>query len=65
MDRQRLLAVLGGSLWILGLILSIVGMNLHSGTGQWMSVIGNISFLTGLGLEGIWWFRSRRDRGGC
>ncbi len=62
MDRQRLLAALGGSLWILGLILSIIGLNISGGTGRWMSVIGNISFLVGLGLEGVWWFRGRKEK---
>ena len=39
--NEKLLPVLGAGLWILGLILSIVGLNIHSATGTWISVIGN------------------------
>lgn len=59
---EKLLPVLGASLWILGLVLSIVGLNIHSATGTWISVIGNIAFLVGLGLEGIHWVRRRKDK---
>ena len=57
----KLLPILGAGLWILGLILSIVGLNIHSDTGTWLSVIGNILFLVGLGIEGYIWFRRKRD----
>ena len=40
----------GGILWIAGLVLSIVGMNIHTDTGSLVSVIGNILFLVGLGI---------------
>ena len=62
MKKENLLPLLGACLWIVGLILSIVGMNIHSGTGSWMSVIGNILFLVGLGIEGVVWFRKRDEK---
>ena len=60
--NEKLRPVLGAGLWILGLILSIVGLNIHSATGTWISVIGNIAFLAGLGLEGVYWLRSRKEK---
>lgn len=57
----KLLPALGASLWILGLVMSIVGLNIHTPTGSWISVVGNIAFLVGLGLEGVWWVRRRKD----
>lgn len=62
MKKENLLPLLGACFWIVGLILSIVGMNIHSGTGSWMSVIGNILFLVGLGIEGVVWFRKRDEK---
>ena len=59
--NQRLLPALGASLWILGLVMSIVGLNIHTPTGTWISVVGNIVFLTGLGLEGVWWMKRRKS----
>lgn len=62
MDRNRKLAALGASLWILGLILFILGLNLPNTAGRWMTVLGSVSFLLGLGLEGVWWLRSRKTQ---
>ncbi len=58
----KLLPALGAGFWILGLTLSILGLNISAPTGSWLSVIGNILFLAGLCLEGIWWFRRRREK---
>ena len=51
----------GGILWIAGLVMSIVGWNLDSGTGSLVAVIGNIVFLIGLGIVGAAWFIARRN----
>ena len=51
----------GGILWIAGLVLSIVGMNIHTDTGSLVSVIGNILFLVGLGIVGAAWLMARRN----
>ena len=51
----------GGILWIAGLVLSIIGMNIHTDTGSLLSVIGNILFLIGLGIVGAAWLAARRN----
>ena len=60
--KLRLLMLPGDILWIAGLVLTIVGLNVKGDTGNWMTIAGNISFLLGLGLLGALWFiRHRRD----
>ena len=49
----------GGILWIAGLVMSIVGMNIRTDTGSVIAVIGNILFLIGLGIVGAAWFIAR------
>ena len=62
MKENRWIPTLGAVLWILGLAMFIVGLNIHSGVGSWFSIIGNILFLFGLGLEGVWWFKKRNQQ---
>jgi len=50
---NRKLIIVGCSLWILGLAAAILGLNLSGATGTWLTVIGNICFLVGLGLTAI------------
>ena len=50
----------GGILWIAGLVLSIVGMNIQNDTGRLLAVIGNIVFLIGLAIVGAGWFMARK-----
>ena len=57
MNRKLFLA--GGILWIAGLVLSIVGLNLEGGVRSALSVAGNIVFLVGLGITGAVWLRAR------
>lgn len=59
---NRKLVLPGGILWILGLVLSIVGMNIHNQTGSLISVIGNILFLVGLGIVGAAWLIARKEQ---
>ncbi len=59
--KGKMLPALGAGFWILGLILFLVGLNIHTDAGSWLTVIGSIAFLLGLGLEGVIWFRRRRD----
>ena len=61
MNKERILILVGASLWIAGLALSIVGLNVAPPAGRWMAVIGNIVFVLGLLLEGVIWFRRRRQ----
>ncbi len=51
----------GCVLWLLGLVMSIVGMNIPDNAGKLVSVIGNILFLIGLGLVGAAWWIARRQ----
>ena len=58
---NRRLVLPGGILWIAGLVMSIVGLNIHSDTGRLVAVIGTILFLVGLGIVGAAWLRARRN----
>ena len=60
--KEKLLPALGAGLWILGLVLSIVGLNIHTPTGSWISVVGNVTFLVGLGLEVIWYYQRWKNK---
>ena len=57
---NKRLVLPGGLLWIAGLVMSIVGMNLHTDTGKLVAVIGNILFLIGLGIVGAAWLMARK-----
>ena len=57
---NKRLVLPGGILWIAGLILSIVGLNIHTTAGNLLAVSGNILFLIGLGLMGAAWFIAHR-----
>ena len=63
MNKQLVLP--GGILWTVGLVMSIVGMNIDTSTGKLVAVIGNILFLVGLGVVGAAWLiaRGKKDRG--
>ena len=59
---NKRLVLPGGILWIAGLVLSIVGMNLHTRTGDLLAVIGNIVLFIGLGIVGAaWLIRRKKD----
>lgn len=57
---NKRLVLPGGLLWIAGLIMSIVGMNIHTDTGKLVAVIGNILFLIGLGIVAAAWLMARK-----
>ncbi len=59
--KFRGLLLTGAILWIAGLVMSIVGMNLAGDTAKWMQIVGNILFLVGLGVEGVVWMKKRKD----
>lgn len=44
--------VIGCLLWIAGLCVFIIGLNLTGNTRNWMTITGSISFLAGLGITG-------------
>ena len=58
---NKRLVLPGGILWIAGLVMSIIGMNIHTDAGSLVAVIGNILFLVGLGIVGAAWLMARRD----
>lgn len=58
MDKRLVLP--GGILWIAGLVLSIVGMNIRTDTGSLVAIIGNILFLVGLGIVGAAWLIAKK-----
>ncbi len=60
MKNRKLLAT-GAVLWILGLGMTIAGLNIPGDAGKWIGVIGNVLFLIGLMLEGVCWFSARRS----
>ena len=60
MNKQ--LALPGGILWMIGLVMRIVGMNISTDTGKLIAVIGNILFLIGLGIVGAAWLAARGEK---
>ena len=40
----------------------IIGLNIQTDTGRWISVIGNITFLIGLALQGVVWALMARSK---
>ena len=57
---NKRLVLPGGILWIAGLVISIVGMNIKTDTGSLIAVIGNVLFLVGLGIVGAAWLAARK-----
>ena len=59
---NKRLVLPGGILWIAGLVMSIVGMNIGTDTGKLIAVIGNLLFLIGLGIVGAAWLAARGEK---
>ena len=59
---EKTLKILASLFWIIGLVVSIVGLNIKTDTGRWMSVIGNVTFLIGLALQGVVWALMARSK---
>ena len=59
---ERIFKILASLFWIIGLVVSIVGLNIKTDTGRWMSVIGNVTFLVGLALQGVVWALAARSK---
>ena len=58
---QKGWTVAGGGLWIAGLVIFIVGLNLAGEVRGWLTVIGSILFLLGLGITGAVWLKRKKD----
>ena len=41
---EKTLKILASLFWIIGLAASIIGLNIKTDTGRWISVAGNITF---------------------
>ena len=59
---EKTLKVLASLFWILGLTATIIGLNIKTDTGKWVSTIGNITFLVGLALQGVVWALMSRNK---
>ncbi len=59
MDKRLFLP--GGILWIAGVVMSIVGLNIPGDTGDLVAVIGNVLFFIGLGIVGAAWMIMRKQ----
>ena len=59
---EKTLMVLAALFWILGLAATIIGLNIKTDTGKWVSTIGNITFLVGLALQGVVWALMSRNK---
>ena len=59
---EKTLKVLASLFWIIGLAASIIGLNIKTDTGRWISVIGNITFFIGLALQGVVWALTARSK---
>ncbi len=61
MMQIRKLAMIGAILWVVGLGMAIVGMNVAAPAGSWLNVIGNVLFFLGLLLEGVYWMKRKKE----
>lgn len=59
---EKALKVTASLFWILGLTATIIGLNIKTDTGKWVSTIGNITFLVGLALQGVVWALMSRNK---
>ena len=55
------LTVIGCTMWIVGLVTAIIGLNLTGNARTWVSIVGNVVFLVGLGITGIVWMKKKKD----
>ena len=58
---QRKWSLVSCVLWIAGLAVFIVGLNLSGNAKEWMTVAGSVVFLAGLGIAGVIWVRQKKD----
>lgn len=53
--------ITGCALWIIGLAVFIAGLNLDGDTRSWMTLVGSIAFLIGLGITGAVWMKREKE----
>ena len=57
--RMKKLTIVGGALWIIGLAVFIIGLNMTGNTKEWMTISGSAAFLAGLGMTGVVWMKKK------
>ena len=60
MNKKLVLAT--GILWLGGLAAAIIGMNIDSEAGKWLTIGGNGAFLIGLALAGVVWALKSKEQ---
>ena len=58
---NRKMTVIAAVLWLAGLAAFIIGLNIKTEAGQWLTVAGEILFFVGLALEGVLYFRKQKS----
>ena len=58
---MKKLTMAGCILWIVGLVVFIVGINLTSNTRETMMTLGSIIFMMGLGISVFVWMKKKSD----
>ena len=61
MSRKKKRAAAGSLMWIIGLVVFIVGLNLTGAVKEWMTVCGSVVFLAGLGIMGALWVIRKKE----
>lgn len=59
---EKTLKILASLFWIIGLAAAIIGLNIKTNTGRWISSAGYITFLVGLALQGVVWALAARAK---
>ena len=57
---MKKLTVIGCTMWIVGLVTAIIGLTLTGNARTWVSIVGNVVFLVGLGITGIVWMKRKK-----
>ena len=57
--RMKKLTIAGCTLWIIGLAVFIIGLNMTGNTKEWMTIGGSAAFLAGLGMTGVVWMKKK------
>ena len=59
---EKTLKILASLFWIIGLAAAIIGLNVKTDAGRWISSAGYITFLAGLALQGVVWALAARAK---
>ena len=58
---MKKMTIIGCILWIAGIAVFIIGLNLSGSAKDWMTVAGSIIFLAGLGITGAVWLKKKNE----